>query len=87
MDLMHAGAGRQRLAWLNTQVSVMMGMGSMMIFAGALMLSRLKVSASPKDALPETYVFDARSCACGQSNEHCTEMIIILRSFHTLVCF
>uniref|UniRef100_A0A7S3R462 Protein DETOXIFICATION n=1 Tax=Dunaliella tertiolecta TaxID=3047 RepID=A0A7S3R462_DUNTE len=39
------GAGRQRLAWLNTQVAVMMGMASMMIFAGALMLSRMQLGA------------------------------------------
>ena len=35
-----AGAGRPRLAWLNTQVAVLMGTLSMIIFAGILMLYR-----------------------------------------------
>eukprot|EP00195_Chlamydomonas_chlamydogama_P009762 CAMPEP_0202901800 /NCGR_PEP_ID=MMETSP1392-20130828/14735_1 /ASSEMBLY_ACC=CAM_ASM_000868 /TAXON_ID=225041 /ORGANISM="Chlamydomonas chlamydogama, Strain SAG 11-48b" /LENGTH=532 /DNA_ID=CAMNT_0049588419 /DNA_START=201 /DNA_END=1799 /DNA_ORIENTATION=- len=39
------GAGRPRLAWLNTQVSVLMGTLSMMLFAGLLLMYRNHLGA------------------------------------------
>ena len=39
----HAGANRPRLAWLNTQVAVLMGTWSMIIFAAVLMWQREQV--------------------------------------------
>lgn len=39
------GAGRPRLAWLNTQVSVLLGTVSMIVFAAVLMLFRFELGA------------------------------------------